>query len=148
MIYYGDQCAGWEVWRANTDHGHFLGRQLRGFLEPGKGNPAIPDRLSSGLCVKKEAVYARNSAAALSGELKDYEIEIQKNRDHSPTANKDMAHPRNPIRTSGPWTGGIVQGMSGSPIIQNGKLIGAVTHVFIQDSTRGYGILVENMLGH
>ena len=45
-------------------------------------------------------------------------------------------------------TGGIVQGMSGSPIIQNGKLIGAVTHVFIQDSTRGYGILVENMLGH
>ena len=44
--------------------------------------------------------------------------------------------------------GGVAQGMSGSPIIQNGKLIGAVTHVFIQDSTRGYGILVENMLGH
>ena len=45
-------------------------------------------------------------------------------------------------------TGGIVQGMSGSPIIQNGKLIGAVTHVFIQDSTRGYGIFVENMIEH
>ena len=43
-------------------------------------------------------------------------------------------------------TGGIVQGMSGSPIIQDGKLIGAVTHVFIQDSTRGYGIFIENML--
>ncbi len=43
-------------------------------------------------------------------------------------------------------TGGIVQGMSGSPIVQNGKIIGAVTHVFIQDSTRGYGILIENML--
>ena len=43
-------------------------------------------------------------------------------------------------------TGGIVQGMSGSPIIQNGKLIGAVTHVFVNDSTKGYGIFAENML--
>lgn len=43
-------------------------------------------------------------------------------------------------------TGGIVQGMSGSPIIQNEKLIGAVTHVFVDDSTRGYGIFAENML--
>ena len=43
-------------------------------------------------------------------------------------------------------TGGIVQGMSGSPIIQNGKVIGAVTHVMINDPTRGYGILAENML--
>ena len=43
-------------------------------------------------------------------------------------------------------TGGIVQGMSGSPIIQNGKLIGAVTHVFINDPTRGYGIGIEKML--
>ncbi len=43
-------------------------------------------------------------------------------------------------------TGGIVQGMSGSPIIQNGRLIGAVTHVFINDPTRGYGVLIESML--
>ena len=43
-------------------------------------------------------------------------------------------------------TGGIVQGMSGSPIIQNGKLIGAVTHVLVNDPTRGYGIFIENML--
>ncbi len=43
-------------------------------------------------------------------------------------------------------TGGIVQGMSGSPIIQNGRLVGAVTHVFVQDPTRGYGIFAENML--
>ncbi len=44
-------------------------------------------------------------------------------------------------------TGGIVQGMSGSPIIQNGKLIGAVTHVFVNDPTRGYGIFIEKMMG-
>lgn len=43
-------------------------------------------------------------------------------------------------------TGGIVQGMSGSPILQNGKLIGAVTHVLVNDPTRGYGIFIENML--
>ena len=43
-------------------------------------------------------------------------------------------------------TGGIVQGMSGSPVIQNGKLVGAVTHVFVNDPTRGYGIFIENML--
>ncbi len=43
-------------------------------------------------------------------------------------------------------TGGIIQGMSGSPILQDGKLVGAVTHVFINDPTRGYGVLAENML--
>lgn len=43
-------------------------------------------------------------------------------------------------------TGGIVQGMSGSPIVQNGKIIGAVTHVLVNDSTKGYGIFIENML--
>lgn len=45
-------------------------------------------------------------------------------------------------------TGGIIQGMSGSPIIQNGKMVGAVTHVLVQDSTRGYGIFIEEMLTH
>ena len=43
-------------------------------------------------------------------------------------------------------TGGIVQGMSGSPIIQDGKIVGAVTHVMVSDPTRGYGIFIENML--
>ncbi len=42
-------------------------------------------------------------------------------------------------------SGGIVQGMSGSPIIQDGMLVGAVTHVFVNDPTRGYGIFAENM---
>lgn len=43
-------------------------------------------------------------------------------------------------------TGGIVQGMSGSPILQNGKLVGAVTHVLVNDPTKGYGVFIENML--
>lgn len=41
---------------------------------------------------------------------------------------------------------GIVQGMSGSPVIQNGRIVGAVTHVLVNDPTRGYGIFIENML--
>jgi len=43
-------------------------------------------------------------------------------------------------------TGGIVQGMSGSPILQNGRVVGAVTHVFVQDPTKGYGIFIESMM--
>ena len=43
-------------------------------------------------------------------------------------------------------TGGIIQGLSGAPILQNGKLVGAVTHVFVDDPTKGYGIFCENMV--
>ena len=43
-------------------------------------------------------------------------------------------------------TGGIIQGMSGSPILQNGKVVGAVTHVFVSDPTKGYGIYIDWML--
>ena len=94
--------------------------------------------------VKKGAAYIRSS---VSGEVKDYRIEIQKVDYSTAHKSKDMI-----IKVTDPellaLTGGIVQGMSGSPIIQDGKLIGAVTHVFIQDSTRGYGIFIENMLSH
>ena len=75
---------------------------------------------------------------------KKYEIEIS-NIDRSATAGKCFTvkvTDKSLIATSG----GIVQGMSGSPIIQNGKLIGAVTHVMINDPTTGYGIFIENML--
>ena len=43
-------------------------------------------------------------------------------------------------------TGGIIQGMSGSPIIQNGKFIGAITHVLVNDPTMGYGVFAETMV--
>lgn len=94
--------------------------------------------------VKKGQAWVRSD---VSGELKDYEIEIQK-VDYNPVQqNKSMV-----IRVVDEellrLTGGIVQGMSGSPILQDGKLVGAVTHVFVQDSTRGYGIFVEDMLKH
>ena len=81
----------------------------------------------------------------VDGHTREYGIEITKINLSSQDVNKSMV-----IRVTDPEllekTGGIVQGMSGSPILQNGRLIGAVTHVFIQDSTQGYAIFVENML--
>lgn len=81
----------------------------------------------------------------IDNELKEYEIQVTDIDMSGSEINKGLV-----IQVTDPEllekTGGIIQGMSGSPIIQNGKLIGAVTHVFVQDSTMGYGIFIENML--
>lgn len=75
---------------------------------------------------------------------KEYEIRIEKANIGSTNMTKNMV-----IEVTDPEllekAGGIVQGMSGSPIIQDGKLVGAVTHVLINDPTKGYGIFAENM---
>ncbi len=73
-----------------------------------------------------------------------YEIEIEKIYKNSGSTKNMMIRVTDPKLLRA--TGGIVQGMSGSPIIQNGKLVAAVTHVLIDDPTRGYGIFIENML--
>ncbi|HKL80787.1 MAG TPA: SpoIVB peptidase [Mobilitalea sp.] len=94
--------------------------------------------------VKKGKAYIR---CQVEEEVTDYEIEIE---------NADMGNSNHSkglvIRITDERllkaTGGIVQGMSGSPIIQNNKIIGAVTHVFIQDSTKGYGTFIENMVNN
>ena len=78
------------------------------------------------------------------GTVQEYEIEILK-ADPAASGNKGMVVQVTDERLL-QLTGGIVQGMSGSPIIQNGRLVGAVTHVFISDSTKGYGIFLEDML--
>lgn len=72
----------------------------------------------------------------------DVEIESVNYAEHTPTKNM-VLHITDPDLLEA--TGGIVQGMSGSPIIQNGMLVGAVTHVFVNDPERGYGIFAENM---
>lgn len=81
----------------------------------------------------------------IDGEVKDYEVEILEVNTGTNNINKGIilkVTDENLLNL----TGGIVQGMSGSPIIQDNKIIGAVTHVFIQDSTKGFGIFIENML--
>ena len=82
---------------------------------------------------------------AVEGEVKDYEIRITKVDKHTDEINKGLVIEVTDKKLL-EVTGGIVQGMSGSPIMQNGKIVGAVTHVFVQDSTKGYGIFIENML--
>lgn len=76
---------------------------------------------------------------------KEYDVEIEK-LSLSPAAKTKNIVIRVTDGELLEQTGGIVQGMSGSPIIQDGKLVGAVTHVFVSDPTRGYGILIEDML--
>ena len=78
-------------------------------------------------------------------EVKEYDIEIIKTNYQNTSKEKSMV-----IKVTDKEllekTGGIVQGMSGSPIIQNGKIVGAVTHVFINDPTKGFGIYLDWML--
>ncbi|MBQ4517173.1 MAG: SpoIVB peptidase [Clostridia bacterium] len=77
--------------------------------------------------------------------VEEFDIEIQKASPFYTGEQKDMIlHVTDPKLLE--KTGGIVQGMSGSPVLQNGKIVGAVTHVFVNDPTRGYGIFIENML--
>ncbi len=77
--------------------------------------------------------------------VREYSVEILKCYPQTRTDGRNFL-----LRITDPalleCTGGIVQGMSGSPIIQGGKLVGAVTHVLVNDPTRGYGIFIENML--
>ena len=94
--------------------------------------------------VKKGEAVVR---CCVDGEVKDYTVEIESLELGGSGKNRDMV-----IKITDEallnTTNGIVQGMSGSPIIQDGKIIGAVTHVFVNDSTRGYGIFIEHMLDH
>lgn len=90
-------------------------------------------------------VGAAQIISDVSGERKKYDINISYIDYLAISSNKSLH-----IEVTDPellqLTGGIVQGMSGSPIIQNGKLVGAVTHVLINEPTKGYGIFIENML--
>jgi len=137
MIYYGPGTKLGEV-SANTEEGIFGTVNAR-FKET-VGTEAIPIGFRQD--VKKGNAVIRSS---VSGEVRDYAIEIQKVDHAAIQKNKGMT-----IKVVDEelleLTGGIVQGMSGSPIIQDGKLIGAVTHVLVNDPTRGYGIFIENML--
>ena len=80
-----------------------------------------------------------------NNQIERYEIEIEKIYKRDIESNKNMRIKVTDERLI-EQSGGIVQGMSGSPIIQNNRIIGAVTHVLVNDPTRGYGIFIENML--
>jgi len=113
------------------------GQMKLGMVDSSK---AVPVALKQDIELGAATIYCQ-----IDSEVREYDIEIERIELGRTNDNKGLVI----------WvtdqellkkTGGIVQGMSGSPIMQNGKLIGAVTHVLVNDPTRGYGIFIENML--
>ena len=82
---------------------------------------------------------------SVDGQVKEYDAEIKRiDLNHEDTNKSFVIQVTDEELLEA--TGGIVQGLSGSPVLENGKIVGAVTHVFVQDSTSGYGIFIENMI--
>ena len=107
---------------------------------------------TDGLVARKSALQGKRMAQSLRYQLRCVanqvigceNIEIVRLYPEGDGTRSMMIHVTDPELLA--QAGGIVQGMSGSPILQNGRLVGAVTHVLVNDPTRGYGILAENML--
>ncbi len=93
--------------------------------------------------VRKGSAYILTTLE--NNQIERFEIEIEKIYKRDSESNKNIRIKVTDQRLL-KASGGIVQGMSGSPIIQNNRIVGAVTHVLVNDPTRGYGIFIENML--
>ena len=121
---------------ANTSYG------IYGTLEQGDLAQTAPMEVAAKEQVKtgKAVIYSNISG----DEVRSYEVEITKLFSKAEDGRDMMVKVTDPALLEA--TGGIVQGMSGSPIVQNGRLVGAVTHVLVGDPTQGYGILAQRML--
>lgn len=137
MIVYSNYSV-WGTIEKNTDIGVY--GTVKKVNEVTDGQDAIP------VCNKRAVeVGPAIIRCCIDEEVKEYDIEITKVNYFALTENKALVIKvvdEELLET----TGGIVQGMSGSPILQNGKIVGAVTHVLVNDPTRGYGIFIEDML--
>lgn len=103
---------------------------------------ALPVGTKEEMCIGDATIRCQ-----ANGEIKDYDIWISGIDYNGSGKNKDFVievKDENLLEL----TGGIIQGMSGSCVLQNGKIVGVVTHVFVNDPTKGYGIFIENMLQH
>lgn len=139
-IYYGENnCQGTIL--KNTDTGIF-GRLDQTSCWQYDDSQAVDVGLKQDLHVGDATIRC-----CVDGQIQDYDIKISSIDYNSHDSNKDFI-----IEITDPrllaLTNGIIQGMSGSPILQDGRMVGAVTHVFLNDPTRGYGIFIENMLEH
>lgn len=122
---------------ANTDQGIF------GHMQPSDLVQGLtPVEVARRNQVQEGKAVIRSNIAG--DQVEEYEIEIVHIYPEREEKNRNMM-----LRVTDPRllesTGGIVQGMSGSPILQDGKLVGAVTHVLVNDPTTGYGIFIKNM---
>lgn len=136
--------------------------ELRGGFEPGSlgnltvnGETGVYGKLSNVPCIGKVVTVAMKQQVkpgyaqvlttidGTTPQLYDIQIDQIRYNDSSPSRNMIITITDKRLLEK---TGGIVQGMSGSPILQNGMLVGAVTHVFVNDPTKGFAIFAENML--
>ena len=119
---------------------------IYGAMDASVVNPLYPEGLPIGLRSGVHTGPATILSTVDGNGIQEYAIEITRINQQSAPAPKSMV-----IRVTDErllsTTGGIVQGMSGSPILQDGRIIGAVTHVFVSDPTQGYGLYVDWMLG-
>ncbi len=98
------------------------------------------------ICKKEDIKIGKASIlCSVNGQVEEYEIKIKNIDSYAKDANKGIIIEITDEKLL-ELTGGIVQGMSGSPILQDGKIVGAVTHVLINDPSRGYGIFIEEMM--
>lgn len=117
------------------------------FTDSFSGNDSLPISLRQMKIGYKQEVQTGPASILcdVGNGVKEYDAEITRiDMNHEDTNKSFVIHITDQRLLN--TTGGIVQGMSGSPILQNGKVIGAVTHVFVQDAASGYGIFIENML--
>ena len=133
--------------QSSTDQGVILkntAQGIYGFLENGFHAGVVEEPLpvasKSQVHTGKAEIYANVE----DDKIEKFEVEIVKIMKHA-VDDKNLVVNVTDKRLI-EKTGGIVQGMSGSPIVQDGKIIGAVTHVFVNDPKRGYGVFIENML--
>ena len=118
---------------------------IYGTLEAPAANPLYPDGLPIGLRTTVHTGAATILSSVDGGGIQEYAVEITRVNPQNAPAPKSMVLRVTDARLLDK-TGGIVQGMSGSPIIQDGRIVGAVTHVFVSDPTQGYGLYVDWML--
>ena len=118
---------------------------IYGYLDAPYQNPLYPDGVPVGYQESVEVGPAIILSTIDGNGVRAYSVEIVQAARQLMPAQKSMV-----IKVTDPVllekTGGIVQGMSGSPILQNGRIIGAVTHVFVDDPTQGFGVYIEWML--
>lgn len=139
IIYYGKANHIGEL-RANTGNG------IYGVLDTEELRDYMGMQKAYQIANKQEVTIGKAQIISeVSGSLQTYEIEITYVDYLALDSNKGLH-----IKITDPelieLTGGIVQGMSGSPIIQEGKMVGAVTHVLINDPEQGYGIFIDEMM--
>ena len=131
--------------KVNLSEGTLYEAEIAGITKGEKGNPGEISGVITYLEQYKIEKGEAKIVSTVSGKRKEYSINIIE-LDYNSENKGILFQVTDPELLN--LTGGVIQGMSGSPILQNGKVIGAVTHVFVQDSTKGYGIFIENMLQH